>query len=468
MATITKTELKKIIDNRPSNITPEQIVFSLQQKGHSLEGFGEEEKKEEPKKGLLERTTNIVNKIFPGGKVGESIGTLAGYGYTAAKEKLGLAPKGATANYDLSSPTPLQVAGDIGAGALTVAGAKGVGMGGTATQKILSSTAYGAGFGGSQAISEKQSVGDVVKSTALGAGLGAGLGVASVGVESVLNKVTALPERLVRSATGQSKKELLAGKDISKYVIENKKIGTAQKLIRDSQTAMDKANEIINTNLKSVPITKHKITNKSLVEGIVKQINEQGGDISAEEVKKILYTLAPQSKGLLNKKSMSLVNANKLRQSLDKTLGDRGFLTSQLPFNKDVLRTFTNALRETIKTKAPEGTRAAFNTLSKELTLYNALSNKVAQGSRNQIISFGDLFGAIPGGMVGGVPGVIAGAAARRAVQSTPFLTGSAVTIDTLNKAITPILNKIEPATRTLLLKAITDAIQTEESATAQ
>ena len=43
---------------------------------------------------------------------------------------------------------------------------------------------------------------------------------------------------------------------------------------------------------------------------------------------------------------MSLSNANNLRKSIDKTLGDRGFLTSQVPFNKDVLRRFTNILRQ--------------------------------------------------------------------------------------------------------------------------
>src|SRR3990167_4999316 len=62
-------------------------------------------KPEEPKKDFLTKAGNVVNKIFPGKQIGEAIGTLGGYGLTAAQEKLGLAPKGATEAYNLDAPT---------------------------------------------------------------------------------------------------------------------------------------------------------------------------------------------------------------------------------------------------------------------------------------------------------------------------------------------------------------------------
>ena len=66
-----------------------------------------------PKKDLLQRTGDIVNKIFPGQKVGEAIGTLAGYALSKNKEQ-----------YDLSAPSPLEVIGDVASGVSLVGGLK--------------------------------------------------------------------------------------------------------------------------------------------------------------------------------------------------------------------------------------------------------------------------------------------------------------------------------------------------------
>lgn len=419
----------------------------------SSSGVESSTQKTEPKdnRDFLQKTGDIVNSIFPGKKVGQSIGTLGGYLTSKFKS-----------TYDTSAPSPFQVAGDIGTGILTVAGAKGIGGSGTLTKKLGTQAAVGAGLGGTQAISEGGDIKNVGGSTLAGAGIGAIAGGVGLTAERVVKGMGDIPERLIRSATGQSKKELLAGKDVSKYILENKRIGTAKSILAESQRMMTKANEIISKNLSSVPITQGKITNKSIISRITESINNEGGAISDKEVKDILFRLAPQSKGLLTKPSMSLVTANKLRQSIDKTVGDKGFLMSELPFNKDILRNFSNVLREEVKTKAPEGTRAAFNTLSKEITLTKALENKLSQGSRNQIISFSDLFGAIPGGIIGGVPGALAGAAGKRVVQSTPFLTGTAVGIDSFTKKIAPALEELEPGIRTLVVKAITDAVSSE------
>lgn len=73
---------------------------------------------------LLAKAANVVTNIFPGKQVGEAIGTLGGYGLTAVKEKLGFAPKGSTAAYDLSAPTVPQILGDVGRGAAMVGGLK--------------------------------------------------------------------------------------------------------------------------------------------------------------------------------------------------------------------------------------------------------------------------------------------------------------------------------------------------------
>lgn len=397
--------------------------------------------------------TRGIQSFFPGKKVGEAIGTLGGYALSPNKS-----------HYDLSAPSPLQVAGDVAQGAAQVAGFKGVGATGSFGAKALKSAGLGATMFGGKTAAEGGGAKDIAKSAAIGGAVGAGTSAVASGIETAAEQFKKLPERLIRSATGQSKREILAGKGLEKFMIENRKVGTADNLINESKAHMEKLSNYINDNLKSVPVTKAKVTTSSVLDKIVKDVNAQGGAITKAEARQIIDRLAPQSKGILSKPSMSLVTANKLRQSIDRTVGDRGFLTAELPFNKDILRSFTNALREEVKSKAPEGTRAAFNTLSKEITMSTALANKIAGGSTNQVISFGDLIGGGIGGLAGGIPGAAIGAAARRAIQSTPALTGGAVAIDALNKAIQPIIKGLSPAVQTEILNAISNVASPKES----
>lgn len=416
---------------------------------------------EMPKKNTLGKVTETVNKMFPGKELGKTIGNSI-YG-------LGQLAKGNTEEVDKviqeNRESVGRVAGDVVNAVSTAGGFAGVGTSGGLIKKALGSSAVGTGMFGGQAAAEGKDVGEIMKTAIKGAVVGGATSGALSVVGGTVNHFRKLPERLIRSATGQSKKEILAGKSLEKFILENKKVGTADKLIRDSKEVQTKLNALINNNLKSVPITKTKVTTSSLLDDIVAKVNEQGGAVTKAEAREIITRLAPQAKGLLAKPSMSLVTANKLRQSIDKTIGDAGFLRAELPFNKEILRSFTNALRESVKSKAPEGTRAAFNTLSNEIRLSEALANKIAQGSRNQIISFGDLIGGGLGGVAGGVPGALAGAAARRAIQSTPFLTGSAVAIDSLDRTLSPILNQLEPSVQTAILAAIREALNDEISA---
>ena len=450
--------VKQMIDNKETDDSVQFVVDDFKTKYDMPEV-----PLQTPQKGVVDKVldnpiTRGIQSFFPGKKVGDAIGTLGGLGLEKAKGLLGGQDNSAT--YDLSSPTPLQVGGDVVAGAASIAGFKGVGATGSLLSKAGKSAVVGAGLFGGKEAAEGGGAKDIAKSTALGAGVGVGSSLLFSGLEVAASQLKKLPTRLIRSATGQSKKEILAGKGLEKFMLENKKVGTAEGLIKQSQEEMDRLSEVINKNLKSVGVTDAKITTKRLLGDIVKDVNKAGGNITNEEAKEIIDRLAPQARGLLEKPSMGLVTANKLRQSIDRTLGDRGFLTAELPFNKDILRSFTNALREEVKKKAPEGTRGAFNSLSNEIRLSNALTSKVAQGSRNQIISFGDLIGGGIGGLAGGVPGVVLGAAARRVVQSTPFLTGSAVAMDTLNKALTPVLSGMEPSVQTAILQAIASAIE--------
>lgn len=255
-----------------------------------------------------------------------------------------------------------------------------------------------------------------------------------------------LPERLINSMVSQSKKEIVAGKSVADYVIKKKKIGSANKLIKDTQSAIEGLDIKVKSILKG---SKENINRNDIVKLITKKINESGGDISNKEVMSVIKKLAPQARGLLNKRVWTLEEANKLRSSIDKTLGDRGFLVSQLPFNKEVLKSFTNGLRETVKTKAPSS-RKLFYDMSNEIRLRNALVGKYTAKQRNQIVTFGDLFGAGIGGAGLGLPGAVAGIAGRRIIQSPEFLSRAGVGLGQLQK-LEPVLKKLSGAERGII-----------------
>jgi len=396
---------------------------------------------------FLQKTGDVVNSIFPGKQVGESIGALAGYVLT---------PKENKSQYDLNGPSTTQVLGDVAAGAATVAGFKGVGTGGGLVKNALQSAGLGAVMSGGKSSAEGNNLGTVAKDAAIGAATGAAVSGALSGTEAFLKSFRAVPERLIRSATGQSKSEILAGKDISKYVLENKRIGTAEQIIASSQKAISEADAIIKENLKAAPGV--KLSLKETINDLAASINNSGGEIDEMGVKQILESLAPQVKRTLSKESLSLAEANSLRSQLDSTLGNRAFINAQLPYNKGILMDFTNALREQVKQRAPEGTRAAFNTLSKEIQLRNLIESKLAGSSRNQIIGLGDLISGGFGGAVGGIPGAVVGAGLKRAAESTLTKTGGAVIIDQLDKTLSPVLANLEPAVQTEILNAITAA----------
>jgi len=145
----------------------------------------------------LDKTTDIVNAIFPGKQIGEAIGTLGGYGLAKLQ--------GTDENYDLSAPTPLQVGGDIAMGALTV-GAGGLGRGaGALAPTVLGKTIpamapaktalgtfgrtalSGAGFGAASGVAEGEDIGGIAQRTAVGGVVGAALGVPAAGLKALAN-----------------------------------------------------------------------------------------------------------------------------------------------------------------------------------------------------------------------------------------------------------------------------------------
>ena len=423
-----------------------------------------------PKKDLLQKTGDIVSKIFPGKKVGEAIGTLGGLALEKVKGLVG--GQDSSEFYDISAPSPLQVAGDVAVGAASVAGFKGVGTVGTLTQRILTNLGLGATIGGGTAIAEGKDIGEVAKSAATVGAIGAAIPIAGAGLRAIVKQIEQLPARFVNSALSRSKAEVLKDiakdkvDDFAKYVIQNKPIGSAKSLLADSMENIKLIDSKVDDALATaVRQTGGKVTigRDNILDAITKLPEAAGALLKRADIREIIERLAPQAKRLLQKASLNLEEANKLRSLIDKTLGDRAFLGGQLSSDKAVLKSFANTLRETVKNKAPEGTRELFSEFSNEIRFRDGLLNRIAQRAGNQVLSFGDFIGGGLGGIFGGgIPGAVAGVATRRAIESVPFKIGAAKVVSALTKAA-PVLEQLSPAQQTVILNLFADIFSEEK-----
>ena len=410
---------------------------------------------------LFEKTSKILSSIFGGEKLGEAIGTSIAK-LTVPKEQK-----------QFVSPPPLarEVAADIAGMGLTVGGLTGIT--GSFAMRLLKTAGLGAGLAGAQAVKEGGDAGEVSKAVGVGGAIGAAIPVIGKGLQFIGKQIEQLPSRFVNSALNRSKAQIL--EDISKdktgkfiKFVSEKPISSAKQLLDDSVSSINELSGKISSALSvAARKTGAKITigRDNLLDEIVKLPEAEGALLKRIDVRGIIERLAPQSKQLLQKSSLTLEESNKLRQLVDKTLGDRAFLGTQLSSDKAILKSFANRLRETVKTKAPEGTRELFAELTNEIRFRDGVLNRIAQRAGNQVLSFGDVLGGTAGGIIGGVPGVVGGIALRRGIESVPFKIGAAKVISAVTKAA-PIIEQLTPAQQTSILNMFADILSPSDEST--
>lgn len=420
--------------------------------------------------GLADLTTQLIRRIrtLPEGQRKEKLKKLA----LGNLKQMGLSRE-QEQRLEKQIITPAQAVGRTAEAALTVATARGLGTGAPAREVLKAplragleavkrpllrkagiGAALGAGFTGARQLAEE---GELTPGrVATGAAIGGAIPFVAAGAKALFKKVVQkLPRDLIQKVFKQTPKEL-AKRDLTDFAIQNKKIGSRDNLFKQSQKIIEKVNAQIQEKLGRKSGT---LSTKVVAQQVANEINEAGGKITSKEVLAIVNKLAPQGKGFLSQKTIGVVNANNLRVGIDKTLGDRGFLTSQLPFNKGVLRAFNNALRNAVKNRVPI-TKALFDTLSKEITLRDTLDRAILKGvGKGVSLTFGDILPAILGGTFGGgIPGAIGGVAVKRFGESAEVITRLGVFLGRLGisaKRIQPILQKLNPADQLALFNAI-------------
>lgn len=274
---------------------------------------------------------------------------------------------------------------------------------------------------------------------------------------------TSLPEWLVRPLLKQSKDAKAKGQDVAGFLVDSGRIGSADDLITKSQSAIDDISKQVDDILRQQSDSGIQVSKNTIAKEVADSLNDAGAAVDEKEILDIIERLSPQAKGLLKKNVLTVAEANKLRSSIDRTLGDRGFLRDQLPFNKEVLRSFTNALRGSVKS-ADERLVPLFDDYAKNIRLRNALIDQASSGVAKNSLGIYDLLTGV--GAFGATGNPVLGVAAvggRRAFESGAVKTTLAQVFKNTDK-VTQLLSQAAPAERAVIMQFINSLSENKTS----
>jgi len=295
--------------------------------------------------------------------------------------------------------------------------------------------------------------GEVGKDALISAGTAGAFTLATPVVASMWRKATTdLPEWIVKPLVKQAKAQKVAGKaNAEKTLLESGRVGSVDKILKKTNAVIGQLDDQVDDMIAKATEGGKTINTSTIKQSVVDKVNLAGGEIDDVGVQEIMERLAPQAKGLLKKEVLTVKEANQLRKAIDKTLGDRAFFSSQLPYNKDIAMDFVGTLRESVKSNLPETARKSYVEMSKNIELRKALlSRAMESGGPNRIGMMDLLTGLGVGATVNPLAG-IGVAVGRRALESGVAKTGVAQGLMQLGKA-GPILAGLQPTEQAIVL----------------
>lgn len=376
--------------------------------------------------------TRAIQTIFPGKKVGESIGTLAGYALSHNKGQ-----------YDISAPSPLSVAGDIAQGALTVA-APNVGTGKSALSRILANTLLGAGLGGSNAIAEGKKATDVAKSTGTGA---LTAGALSGGAEAVGALVKNLPSWLTKASFPKLKDTTVP------YALEHTKLGSTAQMLTHSENSVNAYEQQVQAVLSHPEF-------KSVAEDVAPILEKAVGsfpnsEYTSYDLIKNAKNIAPQVGGLITKMEAGqadIQELNAIRKELDKATKSVYTTLNRPPETKALGAALANGIRDFVQENAP-ATKSIFENYSKELDLQKAL--QLATKKAGGAVNFKDVLAGASGFAHSGLSGALEAILLERGLSSPAGKIVAAKAIQQITKTA-PVAKAVIQGVKAPLIKQVT------------
>jgi hypothetical protein len=375
---------QQIIQLQARGLSIQQIETIAKQKGYTMPGNTD----------LLRKTGSVVNKIFPGKQVGQAIGTLGGFGVTAIRERLGQVPKGTTSQYDLSAPSPLQVAGDVAKGAASVAGAR-LPVASSILGKAGQFGALGGVSGGASGIAEGKSLGESAGQAARGAAVGAlvGLtfGVVEKGIKAGTSGVGKVGTKIQQGVIRPSQTDFKDGfkmETIQKYNLGGSLQDTLNKTDRQLDDLAGELNKKLAQNNTSINMNKvYENTTKRLFGDKFAGFgsNTQLSSAAEKLQNEILYSSGPN--GLVSIPEAQIIK----RASGHYGAWQYGFTDPEAKASERVYNTFYNELKTEIERASPTGVKEINKRMSELIPIVNAVIRRIPVAERNRGLSLTDI-----------------------------------------------------------------------------
>lgn len=366
-----------------------------------------------PQKSLIDKVldnpiTRGIQSFFPGQKVGQSIGTLAGAAYTGAKDLI-TGRQSQIENYDLSAPTPLQTVGDIALGTAQVAGLKmplpvSSTVLGTAAKTALQTGVMSAVSGAGQKATENGSLKEIAKgaftSGLTGAVTGGVIGAVSKGVSNLAEKA---PDAIYNNTLKVSQKLKDANKSPAEFLNNEKLWGGLGTFKKASEDGIQKESSAIAQKVSSVPggATYGELKNKALV-----SLKSQLGDLYSDKQLKKLIDEVPVNR-LKEGKILNWKDINEVRSTLGDYIGDSKWLITSPSEKVKAAKAMYGAMASTLQDVT--GTQAEFSRLSKWITTKKLVDRVIDKADAKFGLGLFDKIAGSAGLVVGGSQGDTAG-----------------------------------------------------------
>lgn len=387
---------------------------------------------------LIDNTiTRGIQNFFPGKKIGEAIGTLGGYGFAKAKDAV--TGQDTAQYYDLSAPSPLQVAGDSAsallmastglAGKGTAAGRAllGTNRAGTALNlfgksvpllktaatgagRIAQAGTIGAGFGLSDALAEgKTNIKELAKDTTIGAVTGGALG---AGAEALTKIAHTLPRRIAGSFI-----KTPANEDVVDYAVK-KGLGSPRTMLQQSDDSIKTLGKQLDTALKNPKYANVKFKGKDILDDILAQYPDAG--MNRADLIVNLKRIAPLKAAMIDKMakgSFTLKELHSLNSAIGKNTFKMAFDDPTVKAGKELGNAVYQRVSQIIKGTAKE-TVPLFDDLAKEYPLNEALDRAIKRGVKAKNFTFMDLAAILGGLHLGGLTGGLGVLAGEKILRS--------------------------------------------------
>lgn len=339
--------------------------------------------------GFLQKVGGVVQKIFPGQKIGEGIGTsVAALGRLAKGDQQGFRDILET------QVTPKEIAGDV-AKSIAFAGAAGVSPAMTVMGKAAQFGTLGAVSGAGQAATESKSGTEIareaVQAGAVGAGVGVAFGLAEKGFKALSNLLGKTGTKMQTAVIKPTQADIKDGfkiETVNKYNLG----GSLKQTFEKTDAKLDELAKELNTKLAAnkTPVDLSDVYEKTAKRVLGSKFESFGANAQIEsaidKLRGEIANVAGQN-GLVSIPEAQIVK----RASGHFGAWNFGVPTPEVTAQQKVYNTFYNELKTAIEKASPDGVGQINKQISELIPVMNALIRRIPVAERSATLSLTDI-----------------------------------------------------------------------------